>query len=365
MSDCDRYIRRDPNDVAHLEPFWEHGDRPALHLIEPDLGRVSGGLRYNESLAAGADELLHQTGVIQRHSVPGNWPHPSTEDEAAVHELAATLDAPVVVDGLIGSALRTPLDLDVPVIQLIHAILAESDPAALDRERANMHAADAVVTTSPHAVRTLKQLTGIWASVARPGVDLRPVTEGSPDGNRFICVGAVEPNKNQLFLTEVFAALAVRGLTDWHVTFAGPHTDPDYAARLVRACEQLPPGTTTVTGELTPAEVDELYRTSDLLLLPSVRETYGMVVTEAAAAGLPSVVTEGTGAEDARVVGALAAPEVTEWADILEGWLTQPYRHDLQRQAVQARKTLYRWQDTADDLFRAVHAISHRTERTP
>ena len=43
MSDCDRYIRRDPNDVAHLEPFWEHGDRPALHLIEPDLGRVSGG----------------------------------------------------------------------------------------------------------------------------------------------------------------------------------------------------------------------------------------------------------------------------------------------------------------------------------
>ena len=72
MSDCDRFFRRDPNDVAHLEPFRERRDRPALHLIEPDLGRVSGGLRYNEALAAGADELLRQTGVIQRHSVPGS-----------------------------------------------------------------------------------------------------------------------------------------------------------------------------------------------------------------------------------------------------------------------------------------------------
>ena len=208
MSDCDRFFR--PEDVEHLAGHLNRGGKPALHLIEPDLGRVSGGLRYNESLAAGADELLRQTGVIQRHSVPGTWPHPSAEDEATVHELAATLDAPVVVDGLIGSALSTPLDLDVPVIQLLHAILGESDPAALDRERTNMHAADAVVTTSPHSVKTLKQLTGIWASVAMPGVDLKPVAQGSPRLNRFICVGAVEPNKNQLFLTEVFSALAAR-----------------------------------------------------------------------------------------------------------------------------------------------------------
>lgn len=363
MSDCDRFFR--PEDVEHLAGHLNRGGTPALHLIEPDLGRVSGGLRYNESLAAGADELLRQTGVIQRHSVPGTWPHPSAEDEATVHELAATLDAPVVVDGLIGSALSTPLDLDVPVIQLLHAILGESDPAALDRERTNMHAADAVVTTSPHSVKTLKQLTGIWASVAMPGVDLKPVAQGSPRLNRFICVGAVEPNKNQLFLTEVFSALAARGLTDWHLTFAGPHTDPDYAAQLIQACEQLPPGTTTVTGELTPTEVDELYSASDLLLLPSVRETYGMVVTEAASAGLPSFVSAGTGARDALVVGEALPLEAEAWTQALVEWFEDERSYEHRREAISMRDGLYRWQDTANDLFRALHAISHRTERTP
>ena len=352
-----RYRRRRP----HLD----RGGRPALHLIEPDLGRVSGGLRYNASLAVGADELLRQTGVIQRHAVPGNWPHPSASDEAAVHRLAATLDAPVVIDGLIGSSLRLPVELDVPVMQLIHAILAESEPAALDRERANMHAADAVVVTSPHTLRPLKQLTGIWASVARPGVDLKPVAQGSPGLNHFICVGAVEPNKNQLFLTEVFSTLVEQGFTDWHLTFAGPHTDPDYAAQLIQACERLPEGTTTVAGELTPTEVDELYHRSDLLLLPSIRETFGMVVTEAASAGLPSFVSAGTGAQEALITGRALRLDSAAWVQELTEWWDYGRSYDYRLEAVHSRGGLYRWEDTANDVFRALHAIPRRTERTP
>lgn len=352
-----------PADQPHLAGLRDRGGRPALHLLEPDLGRVSGGLRYNAALADGADRLLGTQGLIQRHAVPGAWPHPTEEDEAALHTLAAGLDAPVVVDGLIGSSLRRPLDLQVPVIQLLHAPLAESDPSALDRERSAMHAADAVLTTSRHAVKTLKQLTGIWATPVEPGVEERPVAQGSPGGNHLICVGAVEPNKNQVFLTSVLLDLVEEGLTDWHITFAGPHTDPAYAARLIRICDQLPPGTATVTGELDPAEVDALYHRADLLLLPSHAETFGMVVTEAASAALPALVTAGTGAEQSLVTGQALPLDEGRWAQVLETWLTTPgLRAEARADAVRRRSGLRTWQDTADELFQVLHRL---TERTP
>ena len=39
----------------------------SLHLIEPDLGRISGGAAFNRALAAAAGSR------IALHSVPGSW----------------------------------------------------------------------------------------------------------------------------------------------------------------------------------------------------------------------------------------------------------------------------------------------------
>lgn len=71
-------------------------------LIEPDLGRVSGGLRYNRAVADAAD------GAIMRHALPGAWPDPSAQDDAALRHLAAQFDEPIIVDGLIGCSLKEP-----------------------------------------------------------------------------------------------------------------------------------------------------------------------------------------------------------------------------------------------------------------
>ena len=60
-------------------------------------------------------------------------------------------------------------------------------------------------------------------------------------------------------------------------------------------------------GALTGARLDAVWAATDLLLLTSASETFGMVVTEALARGIPAVVTGGTGAVEALLGETLTA----------------------------------------------------------
>ena len=335
-------------------------------LIEPDLGRVSGGLRYNRFVADAA------RGAITRHGLPGAWPDPSARDDAALRHLAAHCHEPVIVDGLIGCSLSTPLEVAVPVVQLVHAPLAVARPPAQERERANLAAASAVVTTSHHAADQIRDLYGLDATVAVPGVIPREPAAGTVTGSRLVCIGALEENKNQLFLARVLGALARAGVDGWHCTFAGPPTNPVYAQRFARACAGLPPDSVSMAGELDSQAIDRLLAASDLLLLPSRRETYGMVVTEAASAAIPALVSANTGAEEALAAGR-ALPLVQEqWVAALTRWLTDTeHRQWLRDAAARCRPGLRTWEDAARAILGAVASCEARpitessSERNP
>lgn len=321
------------------------------HLVEPALGRVSGGLRYNAALAAVRPGIL-------RHSAPGRWPDPTGADVAVLHSTLDGLRGPVIIDGLIGSCLPVPIARDEPVVQLVHAPLGSDDPAARERERANLAAATAVVTTSRFAAREIARLYDIEAVAIPPGVDARPAAAGG-DGGRLASVGSIEENKNPLFLAEVLAALARTGVTGWHCTFAGPVTDPAYGERLSTALDALPAGSVDLPGELDPVALDGLYRRTDLLLLPSRRETYGMVVAEAAAAGIPAFVTAGTGAEEALTAGRALPLDVARWESALRDWLGDPAARDaLREQALAARSGLRTWEDVRLELCTLLGGLS-------
>ncbi|WP_431812801.1 glycosyltransferase family 4 protein [Kocuria sp. cx-455] len=318
-------------------------------LIEPDLGRVSGGLRYNRAVADAAH------GAITRHALPGTWPAPSAQDDAALRHLAAHGTEPVIVDGLIGCSLREPLEAAVPLIQLVHAPLALANPAARERERANLAAAGAVVTTSHHAADQIRDLYGLDATVAAPGVRQREPASGTATGWHLVCIGALEDNKNQLFLARVLSALAESGVAGWHCTFAGPPTDPAYTQRFEEACAALPRDSVSIVGELEPQAVDDLLAASDLLLLPSQRETFGMVVTEAASAAIPALVSAHTGAEEALAAGRALPLVRQQWVTALTRWLTDTeHREQLRDAAARHRPGLRTWEDTARDLLGAV-----------
>ncbi|MCT1691395.1 glycosyltransferase [Brevibacterium sp. p3-SID960] len=325
-----------------------------VHLLEPALGRASGGARYNRAVTDAA------AGRLRLQPVPGSWPDPSAADEARVHGLLTELDGPVVLDGLLGCALRTPPVCAGPLLQLVHLPRGRGGGEALARERACLQAADGIIVTSQHAAADIAGLYGLRAAVARPGTELRPLTVPEAAGTRLLCLASVEERKNQLLLAEalttVQAAMPDAGIS---CVFAGPITEPHYAEQLRQALTCLPASSWKITGELDEHGVDAALAAADLLLLPSVHETFGMVITEAVAAGIPAFVTAGTGAQEALQAGRALPPEPGAWAEALMAWLGDEHdRTQLREQARRARKDLPGWEETAAALLAAVDAAA-------
>ena len=177
----------------------------------------------------------------------------------------------------------------------LEAGLSDDRAAELDRlERQALHAARVVVATSHWSADYLERhhlLTGV--AVAPPGAEPSPVGVGS-DPPLLVHLAALLPNKDQL---GVVAALS--GLTDlsWRARLVGPDDrDPAYAAAVrdaVRAAGLE--DRVEIPGAMAR---EAAWAGADLALLPSRVETFGMVVTEALARGVPAVVSEG-GAEEA------------------------------------------------------------------
>jgi len=119
-------------------------------------------------------------------------------------------------------------------------------------------------------------------------------------------------------------------------------------------------------GPLTGTDLDRAYADADLLVLASRAETYGMVVTEALARGLPVVATDVGGvrdslgrAPDGSRPGVLVQPaDPPALAAALRCWLDDPDRRELLRGAAQARRpTLSGWSETSLRMSRVLTGV--------
>ncbi|PWU62488.1 glycosyl transferase, partial [Micromonospora globispora] len=162
-------------------------------------------------------------------------------------------------------------------------------------------AAVGVVTTSEW---TRRRLLGRYAldaervRVAAPGVDPAPPTAGSTDGTRLLCVAAVTPHKGHDVLATALAAVAQ---LPWTCDCVGALTrDPEFVDRLRGRLAGSGLGDRVrLRGPRIGAELDAAYAEADLLVLASRAETYGMVVTEALARGVPVLGSEVGGLPEA------------------------------------------------------------------
>jgi glycosyltransferase involved in cell wall biosynthesis len=118
-----------------------------------------------------------------------------------------------------------------------------------------------------------------------------------------------------------------------------------------------------LAGSRTGADLDRSYATADLVVLASRAETYGMVVTEALARGLPVIATEVGGVTEALGQGAngvrpglLVPPgEPTHLGAALRAWLSDAeLRERLRRAARERRDSLSRWSTTASVVARVL-----------
>lgn len=291
---------------------------PRLRLLVPgNVRHNSGGNAYNAALI----RALRALGVAAEScGVDGDWPVGSPADRQELRRLLTESDAgqPTMVDGLVAcgapDALETAAAAGAPAWILLHMPL-DAHP---DLERRALQAAAGVICTSNSAAATLRERHGMDAAgkirVALPGTDPAPAAAGS-EPLHLLALAALLPNKDQLLLLRALAG--VRDLA-WTATLAGSDTaDPAYAALLRSETDRLGlSGRVRLPGELRGAAVDAEWAAADLSLLISRAETYGLVVTESLARGVPVIVRQGTGAVEALAAGSPAGKGPAAAADI-------------------------------------------------
>jgi glycosyltransferase involved in cell wall biosynthesis len=333
-----------------------------FHVVLPagvdDLSIPSGGNVYDR-------RICRELG-LRGTSVAGAWPSPDTQ---AREELARTLarvpDGEVVLlDGLVACGVP---DVVVPhaerlrLVVLVHLPLADEtgiEPgvaAGLDAaERRVLTAVDAVVGTSPWASRRLVEHHGLVPDrvhTVTPGVDPAPLAPGTDGVSRLLCVASVTPRKGHDVLLDALATLVD---APWALDCVGPLRD-DHAERLRGQVHRLGlDDRVRFTGPLHGEPLDRAYAAADLFVLASRAETYGMVVTEALARGIPVVASE---VPDALGSGGVLVPpgDAAAFAAELRRWFgDERVRRDLRDAARLRRDELAGWREAAESMARVL-----------
>jgi glycosyltransferase involved in cell wall biosynthesis len=337
-----------------------------LHFIVPagidDSSRPSGGNAYDRRVAQG---LADAGWTLHLRAIPGSWPRPDADSFASIAAALRELPdgATVLLDGLLASPspeALLPEAARLRLVALVHMPLGcgTTDRGVREREGAVLSSAASVLTTSAWARRALLELyalPGDRVHVAEPGVDPAELAPGTATAGSLLSVAAVIPGKGHDVLLEALAPLT--GFP-WECRCVGSlERDPAFVERLRRRVrdagmdERL-----RFPGPQAGADLARSYATADVLVLPSRAETYGMVVAEALARGLPVVAADVGGVPEALGNGAdgtqpgLLVPPDDPGAlrAALRSWLEDAgLRRRLRRAARERRASLTGWATTA------------------
>jgi glycosyltransferase involved in cell wall biosynthesis len=340
-----------------------------VHVVVPDgiddPARSSGGNAYDRRVCRGLAEIGWPVHV---HAVPGSWPRPNGAAYAALADVVQRIPdgAVVLLDGLVASTapeVLVPQASRLRLVALVHMPLglgtADGDGRA--REGAVLAAAASVVTTSAWSRRTLLELyslPGDRVHVAEPGVDAAGLASGTETAGALLCVAAVIPGKGHDVLLD---ALATMTDLSWDCLCVGSlDRDPAFAESVRRRLLDDGLGDRVhFPGPRIGRDLDRSYVSADLLVLASRAETYGMVVTEALARGLPVVAADVGGVAEALGHGAggirpgmLVPPDdPAALAAALRAWLGDAeLRLAWRRAASERRASLSRWSTTTSVL---------------
>ena len=340
-----------------------------VHVIVPDgiddPARPSGGNTYDRRVCRGLAALGW---AVHEHAVPGAWPRAGAAGHAALARAVGRIqdDAVVLLDGLIASAapdVLVPEARRLRQVVLVHMPLGHrpQNGDVRAREREVLAAAVAVVTTSAWARQRLLELYALPTDrvhVAEPGVDAAGLAPGTAAGDALLCVAAVTPDKGHDVLLD---GLATATDLSWRCACVGSlDREPAFADVVRRATRIKGLGDRVrFPGPRTGAELDRAYAAADLLVLASRAETYGMVVTEALARGLPVLaadvggVTEALGHGEGGTRPGLLVPPAnpTALGAALRAWLGDAaLRGRLRRAARERRASLRGWPATTSIL---------------
>ena len=340
--------------------------------IPGDLQSPTGGYGYDRRMIAELRRLDWQVDVI---ALGDGFPRPTDAQRAhALDILDAVPDGvPILIDGLAfgvlpeaASSLRTPHRL----IALVHHPLAletgisQHEVTGLRAsERAALQSSWHVVVTSATTRRMLIDDYEIGAnkiSIARPGTERVFVEPRAPNEVvQLIAVGSIVPRKGYDVLIAALAHL--KGLA-WYLSIVGdPVLSPDTTTALRGAIVRYAMSDKiSVLGRVSEAHLSALYASSDVFVLASHFEGYGMAYAEAIAHGLPVVGTTGGAITEVVTDGAGLLVGPGDVAALTAALRTLIEDVDQRRRLTQAARfaasKLPTWQESAQTLSKAIEA---------
>jgi glycosyltransferase involved in cell wall biosynthesis len=329
------------------------GPATNVHFILPgnvdDPTAPSGGNVYDRRICQGL-RGIHQIAVA------GAWPRPDSTAELA-DALAGIADGEVVLlDGLVACGVPevvVPHARRLRLAVLVHLPLADETglPAEVAAELAAaerdvLRAASAIVTTSPLAAGRLVEQHELDAGrvhTVTPGTDPAPIAPGTDGVSRLLCVASITPRKGHDVLVDALAGIDV----PWRLDCVGPRRG-GHVEHLRRLIERHGlADRVRLLGPRTGEALASCYAAADLFVLASRAETYGMVVSEALARGIPVIAS---GVPDALADGGLLVPpgDVDALAAALRRWFADDdLRRELRRSARRRRVDLSTWDESA------------------
>jgi glycosyltransferase involved in cell wall biosynthesis len=340
-----------------------------VHFVVPegidDPARPSGGNTYDRNLCRGLSSIGWS---VHEHAVSGFWSEPEAASFAALDRAMRRIPhgAVVLLDGLIASTapdVLAPHARRLRLVVLVHMPLGHrpADHEVRTRERAALAVADAVITTSDWSQSRLIELYELPADrvhIAEPGVCAAELATGTATGEALLSVAAVIPDKGHDMLLDGLAKIPD---LSWRCVCVGSlDRDPEFVESLRRRSRQHHLAErVSFAGTATGADLDGAYAAADVIVLASRAETYGMVVTEALARGLPVLATDVGGVAEALGRGSdgiapgllVPADDPTALAGALRSWLTDAeLRAGLRKAARERRASLNGWSTTTSTV---------------
>lgn len=342
-------------------------------LLPGDPLTITGGYEYDRRVVDGLRTLGW---TVRVRTLDASFPFPAAESLADAHLQLAALptDGLVLIDGLALGAMPDIVKAHAKRLRLVglvhHPLAAEtgltSQLAArlFESEREALQATRMVIVTSQATRRALDDydVPADRIAVVEPGVD-RPSDSlaGNPEKPnviRLLCVATITPRKGHDLLVAALAELRDRA---WILNCVG---DTERSPQTVAALRALIAAAgledrITLTGKVDASTLAEQLRNSDLFVLATHFEGYGMAVAQALTYGLPIVSTR-TGAIAELVseqAGLLIEPnDVAALREALASLLRDDgLRRRLARGAREAGRNLRDWHG-ASELFSKVLA---------
>ena len=176
------------------------------------------------------------------------------------------------------------------------------------------------------------------------------LSEGHPDDTLLLYVGRLAPEKQLEQLRSVLECVPGTRLA---LIGGGP-----YRATLERYFEGLP---VAFPGYMTGERLSRAYASADIFVFPSAFESFGLVLLEAMASGIPVVSARVGGAQDMITEGesgyTYAVSDVEALVQAVKRIVTEPGKLQGMGQSARAQAEQQSWPHMMDELIACYEAI--------